>query len=238
MNKKLFKTELHCHSKEVSTCANEGADVIVPKYLKYGYSTLVITNHLSLNCHSTDYFAGKSWEEKAEHFIEGYRAFKKVADGTGLNIIFGAEIRFPQYFNDYLLFGLTEEYLLSHENIYCTDVATFHEQCKRDGLLLIQAHPFRQDLHIISRSAVDGYEVYNGHPFQEGANKAAFEYGKSVPGAILTSGTDHHGTNYYPAGGIMTGHEIKTSGDLLSTLRSGNYFLIADEDVRTGKKRL
>ena len=161
MNNKQYKTELHCHSKEVSTCSVASAESIVEKYLADGYSTVVLTNHLALCCHSTPFFDGMNWEEKANHFINGYKLLKKAAEGTPLNILFGAELCFPQYENHYLLFGLTQEYLLSHEDIYCTDVGTFHRMSKEDGLILIHAHPMRPNMHIVYPWDVDGYEVYN-----------------------------------------------------------------------------
>lgn len=238
MENKQYKTELHCHSRDVSTCSDESAEGIVAKYLRYGYKTIVLTNHLSLNCHSTEFFNGWSWEQKAEHFINGWKILQKAAAGSGLNILLGAEIRFPQYLNDYLLFGLTEEYLMSHENLYCTDVGTFHNMSKADGLLLIQAHPFRRDLHIVNPWDVDGYEVYNGHPYWNGANNAVLEYAKTIDGCIMTSGTDHHDTGHFPDAGIITDFEIKTNDELVSVLKSGNYSRIREEEIRLGTKRL
>lgn len=236
--KKIYKTELHCHSKDVSTCADESAEGIVEKYLRYGYNTVLLTNHLSLNCHSTEFFKDFTWEQKVDHFVNGYRKLKKAAEGTSLNILFGAEIRFPQYFNDYLLIGLTEEYLLSHENLYCTDVASFHKMSSADGLLLIQAHPFRPNLHIVDPEDVDGYEVYNGHPGWNSANDGAFRYAKNVGAKIITSGTDHHDTVHFPTGGIITSYEIKTMEQLMKTLKNGSYALIKEEEIRLGHKRL
>ncbi len=235
MEYKKYKTELHCHSREVSPCSNEPAENIVEKYVRYGYSTVVLTNHLSKYVMDTAVPDG-SWREKAEFFIEGYRKLKKAAEGR-LNILLGAEIRFPEHNNDYVLYGLTEEFLLSHENLYDTDVFTFHDNTWQD-IITIQAHPFRCNQHIIFPWCVDGWEIYNGHPDQNSANEAAKAYAKNYPGRIYTSGTDHHDDNHFPAGGILTDFEIKTNEQLLKVLRGGYYTLIEDEDVRVGKKRL
>lgn len=233
-----YKTELHCHSRDVSTCSNESAEGIVEKYLRYGYSTILLTNHLSKNCHSTPQFEGKSWKEKCDHFVNGYHVLKKAAEGTPLNILFGAEIRFPENSNDYILIGLTEEYLYSHEDLYCVSVGKFHEQCYKDGMLLIQAHPMRRGMYINYQWDVDGWEVYNGHPTQVSSNSAAFEFARQYPEKHMTSGSDHHDTDHMPTGGILTDFEIKSVQQIYDTLKSGNYSLIMEEDIRLGKKRL
>lgn len=235
MEYRKYKTELHCHSKEVSPCANEPAENIVEKYVRYGYSTIVLTNHLSRFAMDSAVPNG-TWREKAEFFIDGYRKLKKAAEGK-LNILLGAEIRFPQHNNDYVIYGLTEEFLLSHENVYDTDVFTFHDNTWQD-IITIQAHPFRCNQHIIFPWCVDGWEVYNGHPDQNSANEAAKAYAATHPGRIYTSGTDHHDDNHFPAGGIITDFEIKTNKQLLNVLRGGYYTLIEEEDIRLGKKRL
>ena len=91
---KKYKTELHCHTSEVSHCAGESAADTVEKYLKYGYSTLVLTNHLARsNFRHMGYGDDTSWEDKAKFYIEGYYKMKEAAAGR-MNILFGAEIRF------------------------------------------------------------------------------------------------------------------------------------------------
>ena len=40
-----FKTELHCHSKDISPCSHQDVDGIVEKYTGSGYSSLVLANH-------------------------------------------------------------------------------------------------------------------------------------------------------------------------------------------------
>lgn len=236
MENRKYKTELHCHSRDASPCADESAEGIVEKYLRYGYSTIVLTNHFSSVCHPTPDYDKKSWKEKVRHFVHAYEILKDAA-GDRLNILLGAEVRFPQYVNDYILLGLTEEYLLAHEDFYMTDVQSFHDIAWMD-IIMVQAHPFRWNTHIMYPWAVDGYEVYNGHPGQNSANEAAIAYAKNYPEKIVTSGSDHHDTIHFPTGGIETDFEIKTNEQLLETLRSKKYSLIMEEDIRLGKKRL
>lgn len=227
---KKYKTELHCHSRDASPCADESADGIVEKYVKYGYSTVVLTNHFSAVCHPTADYDKKSWAEKVRHFVNAYEILKDAA-GDRLNILLGAEIRFPQYSNDYLVFGLTEEYLLVRENFYLADIQAFHDEAWRE-LVTIQAHPFRWNMHVVFPWAVDGYEVFNGHPGQNSANKAAAAYAEYYPEKIITSGSDHHDKEHVPTGGIVTDFEIKTNEELIEVLKGRRYSLITDEGIK------
>ena len=71
----MFKTELHCHSTEVSACATATARHIVERYIDNGYSTLVLTNHLSkhtFKSHKLD-ISHYSWADKIKFFMDGYQ---------------------------------------------------------------------------------------------------------------------------------------------------------------------
>lgn len=40
-----YKTELHCHTSEISACSRETGAEVAAKYIAHGYTTLVVTNH-------------------------------------------------------------------------------------------------------------------------------------------------------------------------------------------------
>lgn len=233
---KKYKTELHCHTSEVSLCAGENAEDTIEKYLRYGYSTIVLTNHLSLTSFREE-LREASWKEKIDFFICGYEKMKKAAAGR-MNILLGAEIRFPKNSNDYLLYGIYEDFLYNNENFVASSVEDFYPNHVYPDRLLIQAHPLRPYMTVMPTWFIDGYEVYNGHPDQSSHNDAAKLLAAHYPNKHKTSGTDHHDSDHFPAGGILTENEIRCSDELLSVIRSGDYTLIEDEDIRLGKKRL
>ena len=231
-----FKTELHCHTCEVSRCASENAADTAEKYIKYGYSTIVLTNHLSAFSFNEE-MRERSWKEKIDFFIDGYEAVKKAANGR-LNILLSAEIRFRENQNDYLLLGIDPDFLYGHENFYDMSVGQFYPNCIYPDYLLIQAHPFRHNMTVTPPYFIDGWEVYNGHPTQNSHNDAAEVYANHYPNKHKVSGSDHHDADHFPAGGIMTDFEINTNEELLKVIRSGEYTLIKEEDIRLGNKRL
>lgn len=231
-----YKTEMHCHTSEVSRCALENASDTVEKYLKYGYSTVVLTNHLSPFSFSPE-TEKKSWKEKIDFFVDGYNKMKDAANGR-LNVIFGVEMRLREVPNDYLIYGITPEFLYEHEDIYELPLSKVYPDIIYPDYLLIQAHPFRTYMMIEPPYFVDGWEVYNGHPTQSSHNDAVEIYASHYPNKHKTSGSDHHDADHFPAGGIETDFEIKTGDELLKVIRSGNYGLIKNEDIRLGKKRM
>ena len=231
-----FKTELHCHTSEVSACAGESAADTVEKYIKYGYKTLVVTNHLAEPNFSHMGFGDASWEEKAAMYIAGYEKVKEAAAGR-LNVLFAAEIRFNELENDYLLFGMTPEFLLAHPDMYHLSLHDFYEQINHPNrFIIIQAHPMRFHMQHVFPWDVDGWEIYNGHPDNESYNDAAIAYSKYFPSKIFTSGSDHHDKNHIPDAGIETDYEIKTMDELMDTFRRRSYTLIMDEETRLASK--
>ena len=233
-----FKTELHCHTSEVSRCAGENAADTVEKYIKYGYSTVVLTNHLSRGTFNTDELRDAPWETKAAHFINGYNIMKEAA-GDRLNILFGAEINFPENNNDYLVFGLTPEILLEHPDMHLMNLETFYNEVNHPHwMITIHAHPMRWRCQIMYPWFVDGWEIYNGHPRNQSHNEVTKAYAAYYPNKIVTSGSDHHDPEDFPDGGIETDFEIKTMEELMATFRSKEYTIIEEEEIREGTKRL
>lgn len=227
-NEHIYKTELHCHSAEVSTCSNEPAENIVEKYVKYGYSTVVLTNHL--NKSSFAHMEDATWAEKAEYFIEGYNKLKKAA-GSDLNVLFGAEIRFPGSATDYLVYGITEDFLRNTPDCMTVNVGQFWQYCHREGYILIQAHPFRAGMMVTPVWQIDGIEVFNGHPGQSSFNDVAELYASHTEKFICTSGSDYHDDFHIPDGGILTAEPITNNARLVDVLARRDYSLIKDTDT-------
>lgn len=214
-----YKTELHCHSRDVSACSNESVEGIVEKYLAAGYSTVCLTNHFSPSANDAT-----AWKEKVERLFWGYEKLKDAAAGW-LRIVMGMEIRFCQNANDYLAFGFDRQYLLDRPDILKMDIGSYIKMARADGLLTIQAHPFRFGMTTVSPDRVDGVEVFNGHRGHNSNNDIALHWAEKY-GLIQTSGTDHHDKNHIPDGGIITERPIGTAEELIAVLRSGKYELI------------
>lgn len=217
----MFKTELHCHSNDISCCARVSTTEIIETFTKSGYSTLVLSNHF--NTDTMINRGAKSWDEWIDMFIGAYQKLKDEAEGK-LNILLGMELRFDENCNDYLVFGVTEKFLKGHPNMLQMNPHSFHEIAKENGCLFVQAHPFRNGMTVVRPDGLDGVEVFNGHFGHDSRNDIADMWADKFS-LIKTSGTDFHYITSPANGGIFTEKEITTMEELIETLKSGNYTL-------------
>ena len=236
-----FKTELHCHSGDVSNCGKENAEYIVSRYLEAGYTSLVVANHMSYYTFVgsrnkyPEYLekTGKadSWQSKIDFFMTGYHNLVKAADGR-LNIILGMEFRDfnPKVENDYLVFGVTEEWLRASEKITQMNIKEMSAYLHESGMLIYQAHPFRNGMTVIDPKYLDGIEVFNGHHLHSSRNRIATLWA-DIHGLKRTSGTDFHESRHYCCGGILTDFPIETVDQLVTVLKEENYELLTDYEL-------
>ena len=218
----MFKTELHCHSKDASGCARVDVETIVKRFTEGGYTTLVLTNHFG--DFTYDYLHAESWDDMIDKYVGAYKKLKDYADGK-LNILMGMELRFKQNGNDYLVFGPDEEFLKANPFLYNMKVWEFHKICQEKGYLLIQAHPFRNGMTVNAPWDIDGVEVFNGHMGHDSRNEIADMWADKYS-LLKTSGTDFHYADVPTNAGIATECEITSIPQLIETLKSGSYKVI------------
>ena len=224
----MYKTELHRHSKEASPCSTQSAEQLVEIYLKAGYDTVVLANHFA-KC-VQDHYGCKSYDEYVTLFVDAFKKFKNAADGK-LNVIMGAELRFNHSINDYLWFGANEEFMRKTPEIFDLNENKFHEICKQNGWIFVQAHPFRNSMTVVNPSFLDGVEVYNGHTGHHSRNFIANSWAEEY-NLIKTSGTDLHYDTVPATGGISTNFLVTDMAQIIETLKNGEYQLLTDINVR------
>ncbi len=216
----LFKTELHAHTAEVSPCAALRAPEVAERYIAAGYTTISVTNHY---CDYVIDPAGETWQEKIDHYLSGYRIMKDYA-GDRLQVLLGCELRFTESMNDYLVFGLSEEFLISHPDLHHMTLKSFSELARKSGLLLIQAHPFRDGMKISNPKLLDGIEVFNGSFGQDSRNDIAVQWAKKYH-LLRTSGSDFHHATSLECAGILTETPVTNEKQLAEILRTGDCVL-------------
>ena len=219
----MFKTETHLHSAGVSRCATVTYDQIIEKYTAAGYSTIVLTNHMVKEYLDRSLPNG-GWHDMMEYFVEAYRELKQKASGK-LNVILGAELRFTENLNDYLVYGMTENFLLNSENLCEKGLTSFYHIAKENGFLIYQAHPFRKSMVIPDVRYLDGIEVFNGAHGHNSRNPIANAWA-DYHCLNKLSGTDFHHINSPVTGGIVTENEIKTLDEFMKILKENKYKLI------------
>lgn len=220
-----FKTELHMHTSEVSACAGLSSPEMAELYVEAGYTSVVVTNHYSP---ATVEFLGSNWSTEA--YLEGYRAMKAAA-GDRLHILLGVELRFESDPNDYLLYGVTEDFLYANPNLHLSNIRAFSPLARQNGILIVQAHPFRNSMKVRDPALLDGVEVYNANtsPFR---NRIALEWARHY-NLIGTSGSDLHSAKRAISAGILTDVPIESNEMLLRVLRTREAGLIRNAAIPT-----
>lgn len=209
--------DCHVHTAETSWCGRVPAGEMAQLYKQAGYTGIVITDH-----YFKEYFEAMpedwSWEAKIEHYLTGYREAYREGQRIGLEVLLGMELRFHNRIEDYLVYGLTPEFLVEHPHLYDHTVESFIHFSRTHNLLIIQAHPFRTGQEPAPADCLDGVEVYNGNSGHDSRNHLALDYAEKH-GLIQVSGSDAHRVVEVGAGGIWIDKVVHTSMELADYLR-------------------
>ncbi len=225
MNKREYKYELHCHTSDVSLCAASSAEEVVEFYKSRGYDGIVITDHYSPQ---TFLFHKSLCPQKyTDLYLKGYRKAKAAA-GEEFTVLLGCEVRFFFTIDDFLIYGVTEDFLKNNGNLMALYLKKLFKKCQENGLLLLEAHPFRELRFRHNPKYLNGCEVFNGKDKGKPANEKAKKWARDNKFSVVTSGGDFHDKKKTNPGGIITKEPIKTNADLIRILRSGEYILIED----------
>lgn len=220
-----YKYELHCHTKETSLCGQVPAAEIVKMYKEAGYSGIVITDHYS----PMTFKPSRVWRPQTDidFYLSGYKEALKYAD-ENFTVLLGMEIRYYATANDYLVYGVTEDFLRNSGNLMKVYPKKFYKLAKENGMIVVQAHPFRKLMIRTNPAYLDGAEIHNGKADIE-SNLNAAKWAEENNMAIRVSGSDFHRPKNLGVGGIITNEPIKTNDDLLRILRSGEFEMIGEE---------
>lgn len=214
-----YKYEMHCHTGCTSRCGRVDPERIVELYRQKGYNGIVVTDHYSPMTFTPNWCPQK----QIDFYLEGYRRMKAAADNN-FTVLLGMELRHYATGNDYLIYGITEEFLYNAGNLMMCGVPKMRKFCDKHGFLLYQAHPFRPYIIRRSLNLLDGIEVYNGKcSDEENARSLALAEKK---GKLMVSGSDFHKEEHAAKGGIITEKAIKNNDDLVQILRKGSFSIV------------
>ena len=193
-----YKIEPHAHTSPVSPCGEASPKEVVRIYKELGYDAICITNHFFLWLfENQDIYQNLSKEEKIDRYLADFYEAKLEGDKLGINVILGAELRFPENENDYLIFGVDRDDLLKIYDHLSDGVENFRKNLNLPNSVFIQAHPFRSPSTPADASLLDGIETFNLHIGQNAKIPLAVRYAKENNVNITLAGSDFH----YPGTG-------------------------------------
>lgn len=224
----MYKIETHLHTKYSSKCGWLDEKTLIEGYKAAGYSAIVVTDHF--NRTTFDYLNVdlSSDVDKVQRFLEGYHRMKEEGKRQGIKIYKGAELRFDECENDYLLYGYHSELLRDPESIFRMGIAGFAPIYRAAGALLVQAHPYRKKCTPAIACYIDGVEIRNTSPRHENRNALAVEYANQF-GLIGTCGSDCHRPEDIGCGGILTEELPEDSYSFARLLRAGKFQIMEEK---------
>lgn len=211
-----YKYEMHCHTGCVSRCGRVAPEEIVKLYKDKGYSGIVVTDHYSPMTFD------RNWcpQKQIDFYLSGYRRMKAAA-GNDFTVLLGMELRHYFTANDYLVYGIDEDFLYKGGNLMKPWEKSIYNMAHKKGFLVYQAHPFRTGIRRCDLEYIDGVEVYNGKT-DKALNEKAYEWAKQN-NKLMVSGSDFHTKKNLARGGIITNEVINNNDDLLRILKSNNF---------------
>lgn len=226
---KTYKYQMHAHTLPCSACSEMYPEELAKALYEGGFSGCVITNHFINGNSGIGRFL--MWEDFVREYELDYLELKRCGEKYGLDIIFGIEEHVGMGL-EILCYGVTPEMLYAHPELRERDLELWYETLKPYGVLLIQAHPFRDQPYIpfpqvLELEFIDGIEVYNADNSDEN-NSEAEEFLKEHAEMIATSGGDTHEPATACLGGIAVSQRIRNEEDLVRVLESGEYEFIKD----------
>ena len=194
---------------ETSKCGHLYAAEVVDRYVRNGCSGLVVTDHLHpeyLSRIDTQH----NWDMVMDHYLSGYHASKKRGDEVGLDVLLGAEFRFPENDNDYLVYGIDEQWLRSNPYACCMSAQEFYDKFHNE-VLIIHAHPFREGSAPVQETAIHGAEIINNNPRHENNNDQALAMCRRHPEYFRLAGSDTHRDGDEARAGVILPERVKDS---------------------------
>ena len=80
--------------------------------------------------------------------MQGYENARKEGEKLGLDVFFGWEFTLNPYAADFLTYNLDKEFLLDHPYIDRLSLEEYSKLVRKNGGLLIHAHPYREAEYI------------------------------------------------------------------------------------------
>ncbi len=216
LSKYKYKTELHAHTSPASPCSRISPEKMVETYLREGYASVAITNHFMYDQQDS--------AEKVKFYLDDYHKTAEIGKKSGLNIILGAELRFAGSFNDYLIYGICEDELEGIDKLLSGSIDDFYKVYKNEKNVILQAHPFRDNITLANPESLDGIEVFNLHPGHNSRVGFAAQYAKKH-NMLVSAGTDFHEPGREAMCSIMTEKPLTDSYEVAEIIKSQDFIV-------------
>ncbi len=215
-----YKIELHAHTRPCSDCGRLSPQELIDGLKREGFDAVVITNH-----YFYDHGAYRSTTSPMDTYLNAFRDCREYGEKMGIKVFLGAEYRFLESKNDYLVYGVDEKFLRDTFERSELTIESFYKEFHREDILIIEAHPFREDCGCspVDPRFVDGYEIMNMQPGKLSKNVIAAKYARENGVSLVTIGADLHHARQLGLCSLRAKILPQNEKELVALLRSGDY---------------
>jgi hypothetical protein len=213
---KTYRYELHMHTAESSWCGRTPGARAAEMYAAAGYDGVCVTDHYFRE--AVESLPGRKAKDKVSAWLAGYRAVRDAGTRVGLETLLCMELRFDENFNDYLVYGITEELLMRHPDLYAMTPAAFYRFARQHGLFFAQAHPYRSVCVPADPACLHGIEVFNAHRRHQNHNDLAEALAAAHPHLVRLAGSDFHQENDLGGASVLFGERMRESAEIAGAL--------------------
>ena len=209
-----YKIELHAYTSPCSGCSELPPKEFIRRLHEQKYDTVVVTNH---------FYANGPFQNNTDDPVGKYLSDYYAAKEEGITVLLGAEFRFEENSNDYLVFGIDEAFLRETVTQFSLTYRQFYEKYSDPSRLILQAHPFRNGIVAMDGAHMDAIEAFNMHPGHNSrpATSARYADAENIP--ILTVGTDLHHPGHEGSSALRAKIKPQNNAELVALLRSQDY---------------
>lgn len=214
----FIKIDPHVHSSGVSRCSRVSCEEIIDQKIELGYDGVILVNH----CQAW-YYPEEEHKAYIESVLEDFQRGKAYADKKNFRFYLGLEVTLMEpHYADWLLYGVTEEFLRSSPCLYKLTQKELFTLCEQWRIVLVQAHPYRQTpcdpkyMHGVEINCTDCDldKIPQVEAFAE-------EYG-----ILITCGTDYHFAERTYRGGMYIPESCQTAVDVAEYLRTAGQTIV------------
>jgi len=213
----LIKLDTHSHTSGISLCSNVPPNILARSYHAHGVKMVVLTNHYTQRLA----YRFNNLDQMATAFCEEFLKAKIAGNQFGIRVLFGAEVAIftKDGYSEFLLFGLTPNFLLAHPDLYNMTQKQLYKLCHDNKILVYQAHPFREEHCQKPQDPeyLDGIEI-NRHPKFDDSLEKVLDYADRFNKG-LSCGSDLHCIMQAGSDGIFVPDTITNEKQLANYLR-------------------
>lgn len=193
----MKRFDMHVHTSGASFCSEVSGKMAAAAYKAKNYDGIVLTNHYAIR--HFDYF-GYDYESAIRNYLDEFKRVQKVFMKAGMTAVLGAEVEIigngafseVSKSHEFLLYGITEQFLTDNPKLYAMSQAELYKLCHDNQILVYQSHPFRSEQGHFPADPefLDGVEFNTHFHFKRNYDKV-LEFADKY-GLGLVAGSDMH----------------------------------------------